>query len=148
MLHWRGQPAQAPGILLPAGLAGLAYVTAVLPHSQQLTVGLALSTLSAGAVVLVAGTRDVASLRWGPLVAGGRMAYGLYLWRVPLVGWAQLNTGSPAASLVFGLGSSFVVALLSFHIVEQPFLRLKAQIGRDSSTVMVPAATALSAVPA
>jgi peptidoglycan/LPS O-acetylase OafA/YrhL len=66
-------------------------------------------------------------LEYPPLVWIGRCSYGLYLWHFPIFekvgGWECLRVLK--IPLAFTL--TFVVATLSFYLVERPFLRLKSQ---------------------
>ncbi|HEX5365125.1 MAG TPA: acyltransferase [Acidimicrobiales bacterium] len=63
------------------------------------------------------------ALSWKPLEVTGEMAYGLYLWHWPTIivinqytDWPELPTA--AVQVV----ASFVVALLSYHLLEAPIL--------------------------
>jgi peptidoglycan/LPS O-acetylase OafA/YrhL len=54
----------------------------------------------------------------------GRVSYGIYLWQSPILFQDVVH----APALVFGLILAF--ALASYHLVEQPFLRLRSRLGR------------------
>jgi len=78
-------------------------------------------------------------LRREPLVAIGRVSYGLYLWHWPV--YLVLNGGrihwAFVPLTVLRLVVSGLMAVLSFRLVEQPFLRLKSRLepaGRISVT--------------
>ena len=82
--------------------------------------------------LLVAPSRiGAAILESAPLVFVGRISYGLYLFHAPVIacfgedslGWGHLGT----TALAFVL--SLAAALLSFYLVERPFLRLKDRLG-------------------
>jgi len=72
-----------------------------------------------------------------PLVRLGRLSYGLYLWHFPLIvtsdhylRFCGRVLGRPVPGVlrlpsIYAL--SLLVATLSFHAVERPFLRLKPQ---------------------
>jgi peptidoglycan/LPS O-acetylase OafA/YrhL len=68
-------------------------------------------------------------LRSRPLVWIGRRSYGLYLWHLPIYfiiesrPWTSRDSADGA--LVAGFLFTFLVAGISFRIVEMPFLRLK-----------------------
>ena len=70
------------------------------------------------------------ALARGPIVFLGRISYSLYLWHVPILaflgGWA-------------GVALSLVAATASYHVVEQPFRRLKrrTRLGPTSRPVVV-----------
>jgi peptidoglycan/LPS O-acetylase OafA/YrhL len=116
--------ALAPVALLV--LAGLAYK----PYMNFPFVDFAGVGLVASVVAQPNGpAARAASFR--PLVEIGRISYGLYLWH-PLVIWT-------VGSHWLGLVLSFPVALLSYRLIEQPFLRRKRL--RPSATpepVLVP----------
>ncbi len=78
-------------------------------------------------------------LRHQPLVSVGRISYGLYLWHWPV--FLVLNGGRIHWDFVpltlLRLTVSGVMAVLSFLLVEDPFLRLKSRLeprGRISAT--------------
>ena len=85
-------------------------------------------------------------LRVAPLVAFGRISYGLYLWHWPV--FLVLNGARvplafvPLTALRFVVSVAFAVA--SFFLVEQPFLRLKRRAeptGRASEPTFDPQPT-------
>jgi peptidoglycan/LPS O-acetylase OafA/YrhL len=100
--------------------------------------------LLSGAILLLAitttpGTRVYSALTLPPLLVLGRLSYALYLFHVPVrhcialyvfgsdqfftIGGSQL----PAQILFFGLsvGISLILAVLSWHLFESQFLKLK-----------------------
>jgi peptidoglycan/LPS O-acetylase OafA/YrhL len=68
--------------------------------------------------------------RWGqllnsrPLVAVGTLSYSFYLWQQPFI-----NRHAPglAQTFPFSVGLAALLALASYTLVEQPFLRLRAR---------------------
>ena len=98
--------------------------------------GLTLAALaSAGLILGVTVDRDwplakVLSLR--PLAWVGRVSYGLYLWQAPVfVLLTPSMLGLPNnVTRVVQLGITFAVAAVSFYLLEQPFLKLKARFER------------------
>jgi hypothetical protein len=88
--------------------------------------GFALAAITAAVVICgAAHTRGAVTrvLRIRPLVATGRISYGLYLWHWPVfVALAQTRlTG--AALLIARFGATFACATLSYVFVEQPIRR-------------------------
>jgi peptidoglycan/LPS O-acetylase OafA/YrhL len=95
--------------------------------------GYLLTALAAAAVLAgVVGATDGRPARllgWRPLVAVGRISYGLYLWHWPI--YLILNPARLDLSWlplqVVRLTVTFAVAALSFVLLEQPALRLGAR---------------------
>jgi peptidoglycan/LPS O-acetylase OafA/YrhL len=104
--------------------------------------------VAVAAVVIVdiyAGGLTTAPLRAVPLVALGRISYGLYLWHWPVflvLNGGRLHWGFVPLTLV-RLAASLAMAVASFFLVEQPFLRLKRRLepaGRLSEPTFDPQA--------
>jgi peptidoglycan/LPS O-acetylase OafA/YrhL len=69
-------------------------------------------------------------LDWRPLAALGVASYSLYLWHFPIVSRIAGSSWVPhryLALLALCLPLSCLVALISYHVVEAPFLRLRRQ---------------------
>src|SRR5690606_33934443 len=124
-------------------------------HALLQTVGLSLLALAFGALlVLTVGAVSLArvfahrSLRWF-----GKYSYGMYVWHpiIFVLVWhsdigRELRGGNSAiqvvGSTVAAMSITLIVTLLSFHLVEKKFLRLKRRFET------APAAPALEVVPA
>ncbi len=109
-------------------LAGLGYMVLRCHHEQQgFYCGLfTLTGLMAAAVivwlVLAPPRLLLYVLEWPILVGLGRISYALYLFHMPICQWLRPHTAGPMA---LSLGLSVVAAVLSFFVVERPFIRAK-----------------------
>jgi peptidoglycan/LPS O-acetylase OafA/YrhL len=119
----------------------LLYLVLRVPFDNALRLNL--FTLAAVAtVLLIAAAVSAPSqlmvrvLGAAPLAGIGRIAYGLYLWHFPvyclLDYWLVQFVPCFQPGLGFGwvlkVAASFAAALLSFYLVERPFLRLKERL--------------------
>lgn len=68
-----------------------------------------------------------------PLVALGRISYGLYLVHIPVIHWVVNDEVGPAhpRTTAVAAGATLGAALLLFYLVERPFLRLKSRLRPD-----------------
>ncbi|HEX4507119.1 MAG TPA: acyltransferase [Alphaproteobacteria bacterium] len=91
------------------------------------TLGFSLCGLATAWIILAAmqpgRLRRALSVR--PLIYTGRISYALYLWHFPLFMFAPRYLHGPALLLMIPL--TYLVAMLSYAVVEKPFLRLKAR---------------------
>lgn len=135
--------------LLVAAVVAIGYVFTQEPHfyyNSWKVVPIALPALAIGfgAMLLLAVAADDASLlarffRSRVLRFYGRYSYGLYVWH-PLVGWTLTGAGltqqviaravpggaaTAVTSFLVRGGVATLVALVSWNLIEQPFLRLK-----------------------
>lgn len=87
--------------------------------------------LLVGACVLpLSSDRGLRWLSWRPLGVVGLTSYSLYLWHEPLVKHLRTATWGPhtfLSLLVVVVPLSLVVALVSYGVVERPFLRRRKQ---------------------
>ena len=86
--------------------------------------------LSCGVIVLLAEGRGGAAGRWlafPSLVYIGKLSYGLYLWHYLLFDaiHTQFPTLNPVAAIVLKLLLTSVAAVISYHVIERPFLTRK-----------------------
>jgi peptidoglycan/LPS O-acetylase OafA/YrhL len=69
----------------------------------------------------------VRALDWRPLALVGVASYSLYLWHMPIV-----ETLGDHALLLLSVPVSLLVALVSYRVVEEPFLRLRRRWSSSS----------------
>jgi peptidoglycan/LPS O-acetylase OafA/YrhL len=80
-----------------------------------------------GIATTVLGSRSFTAL--------GRLSYGLYLYHIPVVEWLglrEMGWKAPGETAV-AVGVTFAAAILSYYLVERPFLRLKDRLQAGSA---------------
>jgi len=116
-------------------VAPMLLVLAKLQIQSALTQGIGLTFVGlCSAWIMIAAMEDgllqrILSVR--PLVYTGRISYGWYLWHYPFLVWGgHLFTHANTLALVTPLlvGASYLMAALSYHVIERPFLRLKDRL--------------------
>lgn len=146
-LRWeRGVPGGVRGIARLSDawiLASLPLWAIVLLGSYDLDALLWLaSALTIGACVLPLRTGPLTrALAWPPLAALGVASYSLYLWHIPvLTALIDLGLSPGFASLALvAVPIAIAVALLSYRLVEAPFLRLRRRWSRFAAGQAEPA---------
>jgi peptidoglycan/LPS O-acetylase OafA/YrhL len=60
-----------------------------------------------------------------PLVFIGRISYSWYLWHWPILAYLRVASDGmlPAAAAAIAVAASFIAAVVSYHLIEQPFRR-------------------------
>ncbi len=119
------------GLMVAVGLVGLLVVSTLHISGQMSFVWVpTLATIAAGLAVWgIAGEGYKGWLTGAAIVLIGRRSYGLYLWHVPI--FAQLGTDRIPAAIPFPLqvvllgALSWLMTVMSWRFVEQPFLRIK-----------------------
>jgi peptidoglycan/LPS O-acetylase OafA/YrhL len=122
-------------LLLSAGLTGWIVASAWLneqpgPVDMRMVWGRLLVSLAAGAILFAGLGSDSPLLRSRWIVGLGKISYGLYMLHLtailimlhvfhPVWGWQLL------VAKILGLGTTIVLAMVSYRWVESPFLRLK-----------------------
>ncbi|MFC5490849.1 acyltransferase family protein [Dokdonella soli] len=87
------------------------------------------------AVLVEASTRRTATwtgrlLNLRPVVFIGTLSYSLYLWQQPFL---NRHADAPVTAFPLNLALAFAAALLSYFIIERPFLRLRRHALRASA---------------
>ena len=161
---WIGSPS-ADRVLAAAGVAGTGFlvwaVHAVTNDSPLLYQGgFFLVALATAPLIVVVVRKPQAALAralsWGPVRYIGRISYGLYLYHWPLfLALDHRHTGLTGFLLLaVRLLTTFAVAVVSFHLVEQPIRtrrlprRLQVGIGLPFAAVATTALVVATSVPA
>jgi peptidoglycan/LPS O-acetylase OafA/YrhL len=128
------RPAFASLLALPGALALVWFFSSVTNQTEWLPRG-GFTLVALSAAMLLLGlqlSREspmARALSWGPLVAIGRISYGLYLWHWPIfVILAPKDPSAPAiAETAIQFAATFIAATLSWFLVERPALAWKAR---------------------
>jgi peptidoglycan/LPS O-acetylase OafA/YrhL len=100
-------------------------------HGGAVGIGLVTAVLIAG-LEHPAGLRDVLSIR--PMVAVGKISYGMYLWHFPLIVWLlRFSAFSPGVLLAVTLVLTLIAATVSYTLVERP-IRVNRKLFRFDLT--------------
>ena len=75
------------------------------------------------ALVACAARYPVPVLEWRPFVFTGKISYGLHLWNVPAAIALQLWDAPRWVLTVALFGVSFTLAIVSWYVIERPFMR-------------------------
>ncbi len=136
-------PKRVPGILAWLGAVGL-VASAVLITPTTAVPGYALALPVASTVAILAAGGARLGLATAPIRYVGLISYSLYLWHWPCV---VLGAAVPGGTSAFGkavlIAVAFLLAVVSYHVVEQPFRRRRPQQvpGPRRASVIAPAYT-------
>jgi peptidoglycan/LPS O-acetylase OafA/YrhL len=114
-------------------------------HAETFDTSIARSTIVLGTVALiphVLSQRDSIvkrCLRTRPLVAVGRVSYGIYLFHFPIFQWAAHEGWSVRTTDTVELAMTAAVVAFSWFVVERPALRLKDRLDARPGSVASPA---------
>ena len=125
-------------VLAAVGVAGAAATLPFLAgpspfyfRGGALALSLAVAALIAG-LLAGPGTAVARALGWAPVAYLGRISYGLYIWHWPWSVWlgvAHREEFRPGPAVV-ALAATLACAVASYHLVEQPMLRLRDRLLR------------------
>lgn len=129
-----GLPKVAVTMCKPAGIVLLFFILFAEWNTALYGYGLIAINLAATAFILgVLATRPTI-LSNSVLVWTGRISYGLYLWHhLVFVTVRDKFTNDPLLILLIGAAGSFVMATISYYVIEMPFLRLKRHFREEPS---------------
>jgi peptidoglycan/LPS O-acetylase OafA/YrhL len=107
-------------------------------YNWDLLAGLASFLLVGACVLPLRRSAAVSALDWRPLAILGTASYSLYLWHLPIVdALAPRPLGGYLGHLAVAVAVCVLVALVSYQLVESPFLRLRHGWG-DTAAVQAP----------
>jgi peptidoglycan/LPS O-acetylase OafA/YrhL len=134
-LHWQERrPSWLRG---PLGVGDWWLVAAVVvvlaqwhDYGNQYLIAIATFLIIGALVLPLARGRLISLLDWRPLAALGIASYSLYLWHDPIVARLATLSGLPhgyVPQLLIASPIAIVVALISYRVIEAPFLALRRQ---------------------
>ena len=130
----RGRDLRIPSVLRSAdiwlaGSVGLWLVVVFAGYDVDFLIGLASFLALAACVLPLRQGPLFASLRLKPLAVLGVASYSLYLWHVPLLELITDAGASPqlGALATLAIPLAIIVALASYRLIEEPFLRLRGR---------------------
>lgn len=123
--------------LLGGALIGLSYASAFLSRPAAYVIGQTFANIGA-AIVLDHVIRKIDGpfgkvLNSRPFVAVGVLSYSLYLWQEPFM---YFKSNAWAASFPQNIVFAFLLAALSYWMIEKPFLRLKDRWARRRTATL------------
>jgi peptidoglycan/LPS O-acetylase OafA/YrhL len=132
--------AAAIALIAPAAMIAMIVLTTsivdVAPVSRGILTAV-ITTIAIRAIVADAQGPTARLLGSAPMVAIGRISYGIYLWHWPIVVLAALRWDlGPAALFALSGGGSVALAALSFVALERP-IRRSRRLDRYSPAVIV-----------
>jgi peptidoglycan/LPS O-acetylase OafA/YrhL len=128
------------GVAIGVGTAGLVGIAAWDAGDDAFGLGYTLAALAAATLVYGLVVLDEQGpsriFAWPPAVAFGRVSYGFYLWHLPVLRWTDDRlTGDPAVvRIAIGLALALGATLLSYRLLEEPALRLKARFAPPATS--------------
>ena len=131
-------------LLVVASLVGTVALVAVGSAVQSSGLLVCAAALGAGSLLLV----EAGRLRWlalRPLPQLGEMSYGIYLYHYPMFFIIAPDGG--LGPLLLAVAATFVAAVLSYHVVEQPVRRWGRRLVEHRSGARGPSASATPVVP-
>ncbi|MBV9293083.1 MAG: acyltransferase, partial [Frankiales bacterium] len=150
-IWWTAQPRR--GLPSPLDRATVWFVASIavwlvwrLVSGSPLEMLLAANFLAVGSCVLpLRGGWSMAFLAWRPLAMLGVASYSLYVWHVPILEaiehWPVVSRYYGVLGLVGG-ALSIGAALVSYRLVEYPFLRLRRRWSRSAASATMPSGSA------
>jgi len=121
--HWLNWAAITGSVTLAAAciMPGTVFIWLLIPLP-----------VASAAVISWAVRHPLRILAWRPLVATGKISYGLYLWNLPMAlslqSWDAPVGVRPALLLVV----NFALAGLSWFVIERPFMRHPMEVAPDT----------------
>lgn len=118
-------------IIIP--FLGLGFIFMKVPHHSYFSISMGLGLVAIfTAWIIIAFEKQILlkkAFSIKPLVYTGKISYGWYLWHYPIWCLVTLNISSIFEKSIymnsFIVMVSYILAIISYHCIEKPFLRLK-----------------------